>query len=114
MRLRRAGIVQLGNQTRVQVLADVADLLEQDVTVRELPRRADPCELVVIAARDDRLERQIGRRLEDDERRSGLRGPGIFVDVDDDVRGQVAGAKRAVVVDAVRAAVEVGDGVGSR
>ena len=62
------GLVQLRDERRVEMLADVPDVFEQHVPFDEVPRAVGAGELVVVAAGDDGLQRQIRRRLEHDER----------------------------------------------
>ena len=100
-------------EVELQVLAHVADLIDEDVPALELPLAAGTPEGVAVAAADDRLQRQVGRLLEHHERRPGGRGVGALVDVDDDVGREMTGAQRSVGVHAVGVDVERLDRVGS-
>ncbi len=98
-----------GGEVEGEMLAYVADVVDDDVPLRETPRAVDAFETVAVPAGDDRLEPQRRCLLEHDESGSRGRRVRVFIDVDRDVGGEVARAQRAVVVDAVRAAVQTRD-----
>ena len=66
---------------------------------------AGALEAVAVAAGDDRLERQLRRRLEHHVARARGRRSRRRVDLDDRVQHEMLGAQRAVLVDATRRAV---------
>lgn len=98
-----------GREVERQVFANVTDVVDDDVALRKAPRTVDAFETVAVPPGDDRLEWQLRRLLEHDEGGTHGGGVGGLVDFDRDVRGEMARAQRAVVVDAVRAPVEHGD-----
>src|SRR5689334_22516039 len=93
-------------QVEREVLAYVADVLDDDVPAVETPLVVAPHERVAVTARHDRLERQRRGLLEHHEDRPRGRRPGDLVDVDHRVRVHVPRTRGAVVVDAVRPLVE--------
>jgi 1,4-dihydroxy-2-naphthoyl-CoA hydrolase len=103
-----------GRKIEGEVLAHVADMVDDDVALREAPLAVDAVEPVAIPAGDNRLQRQLGCLLKYDERRAHDRGIRLLVDVDGDVGREVACPQRAVVVHAIRAPVESGDRVAAR
>ncbi len=92
-----------------EMLAYVADVVDDDVPLREPPGSVDSFETVAIPAGNDRLQRQRRRLLEHDEGGARSCRVVVFVDVDRDICGEMASAQRAVVVHAVRAAVQTRD-----
>src|SRR4051794_4591139 len=79
--------------------AYVADEVGSDALLYELPPLVATLEAVVVATRDDGLQRQVGQRLQHGEVRAGARRARLFVDLDGDVRDDVLGPWCAVVVD---------------
>ena len=62
------GVRALLSKLEQQVLAEIADQVDDHVAPGEMPRSVGACELVVIPAGDDGLERQCpGDRLQDRE-----------------------------------------------
>src|SRR5689334_10914116 len=95
-------------QVESEMLTHVADVIDNDVALGKAPHAVRAPELVAVATGRNRLERQLGRLLQDHERRASGRSVRFLVDVDDDVRGQMSSSKRAVVVHAIRAAIQLG------
>jgi hypothetical protein len=75
------------------MLVQGAREVDVDRPFAEPPRAPDAPEAVVVAAREDHLERQRRRRLEDREVRPRGRGPRRLVHLDDEVRDHVLGPR---------------------
>src|SRR5689334_13129585 len=81
----RSGLVEEAGQVEGQVLAHVADMVDDDVAGLEVPFPVGTQEGVAVAAAHDRLQWQRGRLLEHDERRTRGRRTTDVVDVDEHV-----------------------------
>jgi hypothetical protein len=83
----------------VEVVAEVADEVDVDASLREAPPAVVALEAVEVAAGGDGLQGKFGRRLQDGDIGARARAVPVVVEFDDDVAGQVLGAGCAVVVD---------------
>ena len=86
-------------QAAEHVVADVTDQVDQVPALGEVPAVAVPGEPVVVAAGQDGLEGQAGHGLEDRPVRTGGGRTRLLVDLQDEVGGDVLGARRPVGVE---------------
>src|SRR6266481_4650438 len=97
----------------LDVVADIAEEVADHLARGEAPGFSVALEPVAIAPGGDGLKREAEQRLEDREVRTAGRGPGILVDVDEHVRGDVPGLRGAVIVGLQRVTAKLGDGSGA-
>src|SRR5207245_416993 len=79
------------------VAAEVAGEVDDDLALGEVPAEVVAGEAVVVAAGDDRLQRQVGERLQDGEVAAGGGARAIGRDLDRHVGDDVFRARHAVV-----------------
>src|SRR4051794_21655554 len=89
----RSVLLDEGGKVEREVLAHVADEVDEDVTAVEAPVTVGAYECVAVTPAHDRLQRQRRSLLEDDERRSRRRAALVLVEVDDHVAIDVPGAR---------------------
>jgi len=80
------------------MVAHIADEVGENAALREAPPSVEALVAIVVAAARDRLEQEIGQRLQHREVGPRDRRACRFIDVDEDVRDQVPGTRRAVGV----------------
>src|SRR5260221_14049935 len=93
--------------------AYVADEIDADAPLGEAPLPVGAFEAVTVPAADDGLQRQAGQRLQHGEVRARDRRARFLVDFDGDIRGDMLGPGRAVVVDDQHVPEHLLDGIGA-
>ena len=78
------------------MLFHVPDLIYQHDAFGETPLSVDTFEAILVATSNDRLEGQLGSRLLHDEVGARCSTVVLLLDVDSNIRGQMAGPERAV------------------
>ena len=97
-------------EIEAQVLGHLTDLIDEHDTVREAPFALNPLEAVFITAANDGLEWELRCGLEHNVIGAGGRCiVGLFY-LDSDVRREVSGPQRSVLVNAISRSIEASDG----
>src|SRR5208282_2438904 len=86
-----------GGRCVADVTRDVAVQVVNHAAFGPVPAAVRPGQPVLVAAGEDRLQREVREGLEDGDVGGGGGGAGVLVDVDDDVGRDVLGARQAVV-----------------
>ena len=80
------------------MVAHVAYEVGSDAPLHETPFSVAPLEAVVVPPTDDRLQREVGQRLQRGEVRTRDRGAGLFVELNGEIRRDMPSPGRAVVI----------------
>ena len=97
-------------EIEAQVLGHLTDLINEHDTVREVPFALNPLEAVFVATADDGLKWELRCGLEHNVIGTGGRCIVDLFYLDSDVRREVSGPQRSVLVNAISRSIEASDG----